>query len=47
MKKLSKLRLSDRFLGLEVLYSENRDFQDLSVLGEFYVFYHLVYHIYT
>ena len=44
-KKLSKSRLSDPFLGLflvifEVLYSENSDFQDFSVLGENYAFYH-------
>ena len=46
---MSKSRLSDWFFGLflviyEVLYNENSDFQDLSVLGEFYVFYHFVCH---
>ena len=51
-KKLSKSRLSDRFFGLflvisEVLYSENSNFQDFSVLGENYVFYHLVCHRYS
>ena len=52
LKKLSKSRLRDRFLGLflvisEVLYSENSDFQDLRFLGDFYVFYHFVCHRYT
>ena len=52
LKKLRKSRLSDRFFGLflvisEVLYSENSDFQDLSVLGENYAFYHFVCHRYT
>ena len=40
-KKLRKSRLSDRFFKLflvisDVLYSENSDFQDLIVLGDFY-----------
>ena len=51
-KKISKSRLSDRFFGLylvtfEVLHSENSDFKDLSVFGDYYVFYHFVCHRYT
>ena len=40
---MRELGLSDRFFGLflvisEVLYSENGDFQELSVFGENYAF---------
>ena len=50
IQKLSKWRLSDRFFfaifGREPrLYSEISDFQNLSVLGDFYASYHLVCHI--
>ena len=55
MKNLSKLRLSDQFFGLYLVisevgspdYSESSNFQDLSVVGDFYALYHFVCHRYT
>ena len=49
---MSKSQLSDRFFGLflvisEVLYSENSDFQELSILDENYAFYNFECHRYT
>ena len=45
IKKIEQIAMSDRFFGLflvisEVLYSKNSDFQDLSVLVDFYALYH-------
>ena len=52
IQKLSNSRLSDHFWGVflvisEVLYSENSDFQELSILDENYAFYNFECHRYT
>ena len=52
LNKIEQISIELSVFGLflvisEVLHSENSNFQDLSVLGDFYVFYHFVCHRYA